>query len=69
MGNNIRKVIVAAVICLVVGTGISIAQTLKAIKVVHLNDYQVFVSCTNGRTPETTNVAGQLAISCQGRQQ
>jgi hypothetical protein len=63
-----RSIIAFAAFWLLIGA-VCYGQAVKAIKVVHLNDYQVFVSCTNGRTPETTNVAGQLAISCQGRQQ
>jgi hypothetical protein len=65
-----RKLYAILFLCVASMMAVSaIAQTIKAIKVVHLNDYQVFVSCTNGRTPAVQNVAGQLAISCEGRQQ
>jgi len=46
-----------------------LAATSKAIKATRVNDYQVLVSCTNGRAPSTANVSGSLVVSCEGRQE
>ena len=45
------------------------AATVKAIKSTRVNDYQLIVSCTNGRTPSTANVSGSIVVSCEGRQE
>jgi capsular polysaccharide biosynthesis protein len=45
------------------------AATVKAIKSTRVNDYQLIVSCTNGRTPATQNVSGSIVVSCEGRQE
>jgi hypothetical protein len=45
------------------------AATIKAIKSTRVNDYQLIVSCVNGRTPSTANVSGSIVVSCEGRQE
>ena len=63
-----RKFVFAILILASIAALAAIAET-KAIKATHLNDYQVIVSCANGRTPSVANVSGSLVVSCEGHQE
>jgi hypothetical protein len=62
------KTLCIGLFCLACSVGV-LATTAKAIKSTRVNDYQVIVSCANGRTPTTANVSGSLVVSCEGRQE
>ena len=64
-----RKVLFVVIFIASLWAVSAIAATVKAIKATHLNDWQVAVSCTNGRTPSTQNVSGSIIVSCEGRQE
>jgi hypothetical protein len=46
----------------------AIAAEVKAIKSTRINDYQLIVSCHNGRTPTVSNMSGSIFLSCTGQQ-
>jgi hypothetical protein len=66
--GNMRKRIIAGLSLLALAAG-TYAATAKALKSTRINDYQVIVSCQNGRTPKTENVSGSIVVSCEGRQE
>jgi hypothetical protein len=64
-----KKIIVGGLLLLAIAAGTYAAATVKALKSTRINDYQVIVSCQNGRTPATQNVSGSIVVSCEGRQE
>jgi hypothetical protein len=63
-----KQIIVGGLLVLALAAG-AYAATAKALKATRVNDYQVIVSCANGRTPATQNVSGSIVVSCEGRQE